>query len=269
MKGEINSAQCVWDDSGAGEPLVLIHGLSETRAAWHNQVQEFSKRFRVISYDVRGFGESATGQGEGMPQQFAQDVASLLSNLGIDQASLWGFSMGGVIAMRFAIDYPQMIKALVLASSSCLINRQAVDFFRLRSSLASKDDPAELIDLNSRDAKACVSEDRPDLVQRYIDLRTGAVRDPKGYINACAAMATLYERPLTEDLGRIKCPTLVITGERDIFCPPKASSIIQSRILGSTLRILPGAGHCAHWEQAATFNSIAMDFLTGAGADDR
>lgn len=269
MKEEINGALCAWDDSGIGEPLVLIHGLSETRAAWHHQVQEFSRNFRVITYDVRGFGESETGIPEGTPQQFARDVAGLLSNLGIDQACLWGFSMGGVIAMRFTIDYPRMVKALVLASSSCRINRQAVEFFKLRSSLATSDDLTGLIDLNTQDAKACVTEDRPDLVQRYIDLRTSAVQDPKGYANACAAMASLYEHPLTEDLAGIKCPTLVITGERDVFCPPKASSIIQNGIPGSNLRILPGAGHCAHWEQAATFNRIALDFLTRVGDDSQ
>lgn len=267
MKKEINGALCAWDDSGIGEPLVLIHGLSETRAAWHHQVQEFSRHFRVITYDVRGFGESETGIPEGTPQQFARDVAGLLSNLGIDQACLWGFSMGGVIAMRFAIDYPRMVKALVVASSSSRINRQAVEFFKLRSSLATSDDLTGLIDLNTQDAKACVAENRPDLVQRYIDLRTSAVQDPKGYANACGAMTSLYEHPLTEELGGIKCPTLVITGERDMFCPPKASSIIQNGISGSSLRILPGAGHCAHWEQAASFNSIALDFLTHAGDD--
>lgn len=263
MKREINSAICAWDETGTGEPLVLIHGLSETRAAWSNQVQEFSKYFRVISYDIRGFGESETGTPEGTPHQFAGDVAGLLSSLDIEQARLWGFSMGGVIAMRVAIDYPQMVKALVLASSSSRINSQAVEFFKLRASLASSSDLTGLIDQNTQDAKACVAEDRPDLVERYIELRNGAVQDPKGYANACAAMTSLYEHPLTEELAAIKCPTLVITGERDIFCPPKAATIIQNRIPGSDLRILPGASHCAHWEQADTFNSIALEFLTG------
>ena len=265
MKDEINGAIAAWDDSEIGDPLVLIHGLSESRAAWQHQSQELSKHFRVISYDVRGFGESEIGVAEGTPQQFARDLAGLLSNLGVDRARLWGFSMGGVISMRFALDYPDMVESLILGSSSCLINRQALEFFKIRTGLTTNDKPDELIDLNTEDAKACISIDRPDLVRKYVDLRTSAIQDLKGYANACAAMSTLFEYPLTHELPNIKSPTLVITGDLDMFCPPKASGIIHDGIPGSILRILPGAGHCAHWEQADTINDIALDFLSGNG----
>ena len=263
MKDEINGAIVAWDDSEIGEPLVLIHGLSESRAAWQHQFQELSKRFRVISYDVRGFGESATGVGEGTPQQFARDLAGLLSKLGIDRACLWGFSMGGVISMRFALDYPAMVKSLILASSSCVINNQALEFFKMRLALTSGDKADELNELNAQDAKGCVSNDRSDLIQKYVDLRTSSVRDPKGYANACAAMSTLYEHPLTDELSNIKAPTLVITGDLDPYCPPKASAIIHNGICGSNLHIVHGAGHCAHWEQADEINGIALEFLSG------
>lgn len=263
MQQEINGAVVAWDDSEIGEPLVLIHGLSESRAAWQFQSQELSKHFRVISYDVRGFGESATGVGEGTPQQFAKDLQGLLSKLGIDRACLWGFSMGGVISMRFALDYPAMVKSLILASSSCVINNQALEFFKMRLALTSGDKAEELIELNALDAKGCVSIDRPDLIQKYVDLRTSSIRDPKGYANACVAMSTLYEHPLTDELSNIKSPTLVITGDLDPYCPPKASGIIHNGICGSNLHILPGAGHCAHWEQADAINGIVLDFLSG------
>ena len=265
MKEEINGEIVAWDDSKIGAPLVLIHGLSETRAAWQHQIQELSKNYRVISVDVRGFGESEIGAADGTTQQYARDLAGLLSKLGIDQAYLWGFSMGGVIAMRFCIEYPHMVKASILASSSCLINRQAVEFFKMRTALATADRVAELIGLNAQDAKECISKNRPDLIKKYVELRTSAVQDPRGYANACAAMSTLFEHPLTDDLSKIKSPTLVITGDLDPFCPPKASAIIHNRITGSILSILPGAGHCAHWEEADNMNIIVLDFLSRIG----
>ncbi|MBI4561595.1 MAG: alpha/beta fold hydrolase [Candidatus Rokubacteria bacterium] len=76
------------------------------------------------------------------------------------------------------------------------------------------------------------------------------------------AIASLREQPLTQELVDIRCPSLVITGERDSLCPPKASEIIHAKIPNSRLRIAPGVGHCLHWEDPAGFNGVVIDFLS-------
>lgn len=261
MKEEINGTLIAWDEVGQGKPLVLIHGLSETRAAWRYQLPQFQERFRLISYDIRGFGESETGRAEGRPEQLAKDLAALLSRLEIARAYVLGFSMGGVIAQRFAIDYPEMALGLVIASSSSVVNRQGFQYLQQRASLAESGGLEAVNGLNRQDAPSFFVGDRRELVEGYLEIRLGAVRDVRGYINACRAMASLYERPLTEELRSIACPALAITGEHDTICPPKASQIIQGQIPGCRLCILPAAGHLAHWENSAAFNDTVLGFL--------
>ena len=102
---------------------VLIHGLSETREVWWRQVAHLEQSMRVVAYDIRGFGNSPTGAADGTVRQFADDLGQLLSAFGTGPAWLVGFSMGGVIAQRFALDFPQLTRGLVLVASSCSVGR--------------------------------------------------------------------------------------------------------------------------------------------------
>jgi len=242
--------------------VLLVHGLSETHASWRYQRDFFSQRFRVIACDVRGFGESQTGDAASRPEQYADDLHALLVHLGVDRAAIVGFSMGGVIAQRFAIDHPELTRALVIAASSSVVNRQAAKYFLERVKLAETHGLEAARATTVRDATACFAASRPEVVEAYSQLRREAIRDTRGYSNACHAMASLREQPLTEELVGIRCPSLVIAGERDSLCPPKASEIIHAKIPNSQLRIAPGVGHCLHWEDPAGFNGVVIDFLS-------
>ena len=87
--------------------VVLIHGLSETRDVWSRQVAFLQTSMNVLAYDVRGFGSSPTGAADGTLEQMADDLAKLLGGVAADPVWLVGFSMGGVIAQRFALDFPE------------------------------------------------------------------------------------------------------------------------------------------------------------------
>ena len=107
------------------QTAVLIHGLSETRSAWARQIPSFEQTRKVIAYDVRGFGTSPVGAGNGSVEQFADDLAQILSARRAGPSWLVGFSMGGVIAQRFALDFPDLTAGLVLIASSCTVGRPA------------------------------------------------------------------------------------------------------------------------------------------------
>ncbi len=251
--------------SGFKQTAVLIHGLSESRSVWSRQVDFLQRSMNVVSYDVRGFGNSPVGAGNGSVGQMADDLAQILSAYGAGQAWLIGFSMGGVIAQRFALDFPGMVKGLVLVASSCTVGRPGQAFFNSRIEQVSKDGMAAIAAITEGDARGCFSMGDEQLIAEYLELRTGSVKDPAGYLNACRAMLRLADEAMVEELGAIDCPTLVLAGELDPYCPPKASDMIARAIPGAEYTVIPGAGHCMHWEARDTTNDLILEFIERIG----
>lgn len=239
---------------------VLIHGISEERAVWGRQQPFLARSMDVVAYDVRGFGASPVGAGNGTAGQYADDLAQVLSALDCETVWLIGFSMGGVIAQRFALDFPERVEGAILLASSCAVGRPGREYFEKRIEEVSAGGLDALAHLNAGDARGCLATEDEDLIAEYVDLRVGAVRDAAGYLNAARAMLRLGDEPLTPELGAIACPTLVVAGELDPYCPPKASEMIASAIPGAKLEVLKDAGHCFHWEAADATNELLYDF---------
>ncbi len=247
----------------AQKTVVLIHGLSEQRTAWDRQTKFLRDHMNVISYDVRGFGTSPVGAGNGCVHQMADDLSQIISAAGTGSVYLCGFSMGGVISQRFALDFPDMCAGLILVASSCVVGRAGAEFFTQRLADAEAGGLAALNETNLNDARGCFSpKDRNEpLIAEYQKLRTGAVRDINGYLNAGRAMLRLNTEPMIEELGNIKHPTLVIAGELDPYCPPKASEMITDGIPNADMCVIPDVGHCLHWEQPDVTNNLIKDFI--------
>lgn len=244
---------------------VLIHGLSEARHVWSRQLTFLGQSMRVISYDVRGFGASPVGAGNGTVAQMADDLAQILSSHASGATWLIGFSMGGVIAQRFALDFPALTAGLVLIASSCTVGRAGQEFFRDRMQQVRAGGLEALEAINIRDAGGCFSMGDEKLIAEYRSLRIGAVRDAEGYLNAGRAMVRLAEEPMVQDLGGIDRPTLVIAGQHDPYCPPVASEKIVAAIPGARFEVIPGAGHCLHWETSDLANELIGDFVKSNG----
>ena len=240
---------------------VLIHGLSETREVWWRQLAYLEQSMRVVSYDIRGFGNSPTGSANGTVEQMADDLGQLLSAMEAGPAWLVGFSMGGVISQRFALDFPEMTKGLVLIASSCAVGRGGQEFFKHRVEQVTTGGLESLSETNDKDARGCFYTTDENLINEYLKTRIGAVRDAAGYLNACNAMLNLSEKPLTGELGAIRCPTLVIAGEHDPYCPPKASKMISDAIPGAELIVIDGVGHCMQFEASDKLNKLTADFI--------
>jgi pimeloyl-ACP methyl ester carboxylesterase len=114
--GDIDVA---WFEAGRGTPLVLVHGLADDHRAWRNVLPPLMLRHRVILYDFRGHGQTTLGEADGSLAQLADDLGRLLDALELEKAPLAGFSLGGTIVMRFAIDHSDRIeKLLPIATSS-------------------------------------------------------------------------------------------------------------------------------------------------------
>ncbi len=103
-----------YQEAGAGEPLILLHGNGENGEYFRHQIVYFSQKYRVIAVDTRGHGQSPRGTAPCTIQQFAGDLKDLMDQLEISRAVLLGFSDGANIAMKFALSYPERVKALIL-----------------------------------------------------------------------------------------------------------------------------------------------------------
>ena len=242
---------------------VLIHGLSETREVWWRQKSFLEPSIRVISYDIRGFGKSSTGAADGTVRQMADDLAQLLSAFETGPAWLVGFSMGGVIAQRFALDFPELSKGLVLVASSCAVGRGGREFFNYRIEQVTSGGLESLAKTNDGDARGCFHAGDEDLINEYKELRVAAVRDPAGYLNACNAMLGIGENPLTPELSTLRCATSVVAGEYDPYCPPKASKMISDAIPDAELTVIEDVGHCMQFEASDRLNNHIADFIGG------
>jgi pimeloyl-ACP methyl ester carboxylesterase len=236
-----------WHEIGRGRPLVLVHGLADDHRAWRKTIPGLALDHRVILYDLRGHGESGVGRPDGTLAQLSADLIALMDAISLSSATIAGFSLGGTIAMRAALDHPQRVAGLALVSTSSRVGAAAQAWYQARSDLA-RAGGAELRATLDRDTED-VYRRQPAEIADGIMIRRQSTADPGGYANACRAMSRLHDEPLDPELPQISAPTVVLTGEDDQHCPPRAAQIIASGIPGSSLHILAATGHAAPVER--------------------
>jgi pimeloyl-ACP methyl ester carboxylesterase len=241
MRARCNDIDVAWFEVGRGEPLILIHGLADDHRSWRRALPGLLLRHRVLMYDLRGHGGTSLGQPDGTLRQLGTDLAALMDATGVEGADIAGFSLGGTIAMRMAIDHPERVRGLVLVATSSRVGRAAADWYQERVDMVTRNDPQlrATLDRDAADVYAQSASELPD----GLLIRRQSTADPRGYGNACAAMAALNAAPLDPELSRISAPTLIVASDLDRHCPPKAAEIIAAGIKGSRLEIIPGAGH--------------------------
>jgi pimeloyl-ACP methyl ester carboxylesterase len=221
--------------------VILVHGLADDHRAWRKVLPRLVLDHRVVLYDLRGHGESELGAADGSLGQLGRDLVGLMDAIEVPRAVVAGFSLGGTIAMRLGIDHPERVEGLALLATSSRVGAAAAQWYRERADAVDLGDPGLRAQLDL-DTEQVYRNDRRELPDGLL-IRREATEDPRGYANACRAMLGLHEHPLDDELGRISAPTVVLAGELDQHCPPRAGEILASRISTSTLRVLAGAGH--------------------------
>jgi 3-oxoadipate enol-lactonase len=260
MRAQCDDIDVAWFEVGRGDPLILIHGLADDHRAWRRALPDLMLRHRVILYDFRGHGETGLGRPDRTLRQLAGDLVRLMDAIGLERAHVAGFSLGGTIAMRAAIDSAPRIRGLVLVATSSRVGRSAADWYRRRVEMVEKNDHELRATLDADTAE--VYAQAPHELDEGLLIRRQSTADPRGYANACAAMAALNENPLDPELGRISAPTLIVASERDQHCPPKAAQVIATGVPGSRLEILPDAGHAIPVERPRELAGSMLSFLS-------
>ena len=245
MRAACGDLDVAWFEWGRGEPLVLVHGLADDHRAWRRVLPWLVVQRRVIAYDLRGHGQTSLGSPDGTLGQLARDLLNLLDAVGLERADLCGFSLGGTIVLRAAIDDPERVGRLIAVATSSRVGRAAVPWYEERARLAGEGVVQPLLEQDTREQLAGA----PDELADHLTIRLQSTADPRGFANGCRAMARLNAEPLDADLGRIRAPALVVAAELDAFCPPRAGAMIAAGIPGARLVVVPGAGHQVELER--------------------
>ena len=259
LKTVINEISIAYTDEGQGTPLVFLHAFPLSHVMWHPQKQALEGSYRVITLDLRGHGESDALLWNFTLDDYAKDVISLLNQLNIGQAVFIGLSMGGYILLSLYRNFPDRMAAMVLADTRAQADSQdGKSGRRAMAQLAHKEGVSAIADVMLPKLLApSTVQQRQDLVNQ---VRSMICHTPiEGIITDLMAMST---RPDSSDmLHNITCPTLILVGEDDIATPVAESRFMAGRIPGSTLVIIPGAGHLSNFEQPAVFNHTLRNFL--------
>lgn len=248
-----------WFEIGRGSPLILIHGLADDHRLWRKAVPDLALRHRVILYDVRGHGQSTVGNPDGTLAQLGADLAGLMDAIGLERAAVAGFSLGGTIAMRLAIDHPEKVDVLFAVATSSRVGSAAAQWYADRAAMAAQDLRAT-IDRDTVDAYHI----SPGELEEGLAIRRQSTEDPSGYRNAARAMAGLRAQPLDPELVKIRARTLIVSADLDQHCPPRAGEIIAAGITDATMEIITGSGHMIPAEKPQELAGLVVGFLREA-----
>jgi pimeloyl-ACP methyl ester carboxylesterase len=248
---DIAGARIAYDDSGgAGPAVVLLHAGTGSRRAWRHQTPAFSGAgLRVVAYDRCGHG-STEGAGSGVA---AQDLLALLDVLKISKAHFVATAAGAIVALDFALSHPMRVAKLVLANTHAGIQDEGYVALqkRLRPSPQFDTLPPDVKELGPSYRAA-----NPDGTEQWIALEQAARH--KGALTLPKTMT----RITFDALATLAAPTLLLTGDADLYMPPPVLRMIAQHIPGATTAVVPECGHSAFWEQPALFNKLVLDFLT-------
>lgn len=229
-----------------GDWLVLCHGLGAGMRSTRTVAEKLADKYHVVIWDNRGIGESdiAPAGSDYEIATHATDLANLMEALGIPKGIVYGASWGGVVGLRFAIDYPEKTRALIVDGSSAEVNERAAQNWIKRGEMYLKDGPASLRNAPGgiNDGNRAVPAASPPAPAAGTP-PAGPAADPRAYYETCRAVASLYEHPMNDDLPRIKAPTLAIVGEDDQTAGVGGTVKMSRLIPNAKLVIVPKAGH--------------------------
>jgi len=260
-KVRVGDIEMFYVEAGAGEPLVLIMGLSGDHLAWGFQIPTLAAHYRVLAFDNRGAGQTDTPDLPYTTRMMAEDTRGLMDALGIARACVVGVSMGGMIAQELALHHPDRVRALHLG---CTLARPDVYLAALSASWrelrAQASRETALRTMGPWLFAAATYNERPEFVEMIVQ---NALANPHpqslpGFLRQSEAVAT---HDTLDRLAGIRCPTLVSVGEDDILLPPRFSRQLATRIPGARLELVEGAGHVYFWERPDSFTALCLDFF--------
>ena len=238
-----------YEVTGDGEPLVLSHGAGGNHAIWFQQVAFLSRRYKVITWDQRSFGNSTDHAGRHNAEAFAADLLALLDHLEIDKAHLAGQSMGGWTTVRFALDHPNRVRSVILADTTggIVTDEVRAGYERILSGEARAE-------VERARAEGRLDEDsRRSLLYGQISSLNGERPTDIG--------AMLFGVDYSPRAAELTMPVLMIVGSEDPLFRPRSIRTIANLLPNVRVVEIPGAGHSPYFYQPDHWNRVVLEFL--------
>lgn len=256
---------CV-EHAGAGEFVLFLHGVGGNRTNWRDQIPVFAEHFHVAAWDARGYGDSEDYEGALDFADFSHDLVRVLDHFGVARAHLAGLSMGGRIALDFAVRFPARLLTLTLIDThpgfAGLGEEDKAEFIRLRKApLVAGKAPKDIAEPIARTLVGPNAS--PAVLQRLIDSISALHKE--SYIKAVEATIRTERQA---GLEGILAPTHVLVGAEDRLTPPEIARELAGTIPGARLTIIEDAGHLPNIEQPQAFNAAALAFLLEHGRSE-
>lgn len=260
MKKTVGGIELAWDDTGQGLPVVLLHAFPVNRRMWAAQREALAPRYRVITPDFRGHGESGLADEDSTMERLADDVCGLLDELKLERVALGGLSMGGYVAFAFLGRYADRVGALILADTRAGADTEDGRKARYENAALAEQEGAGAIAerLLPKLLAATTPARQPEVVRAVREMILST--PPAGIARALRGMAARPDS--TPLLGAIRVPALILVGEEDTLTPPAESEAMAKAIPGAALVRIAGAGHLSNLEQPAAFTRALEDFLS-------
>ncbi|MGO9057077.1 MAG: alpha/beta fold hydrolase [Candidatus Binataceae bacterium] len=255
---QLNGAELYYETHGEGPALVFAHGGFGNHLSWWQQLAEFSRSFKCVTFDHRGFGWSREPADSPGPHAFAEDLRALLDHLEIRRAALVGQSMGGWTVLGFASAYPERTRALVLYDTMAGVDASDL---RLPTASASRQRPAD----RAAVFRQAVARDFPQRApaMNFLYHQVAALN-----VNLApeSLRKLLKVRNRVEPVVERRIPTLIFAGEMDEMTPPPVMEALARQFPHGRLVKVAGAGHSVYWEKPAEFNALLKQFLDATPA---
>ncbi len=253
-RASLNGIEIDYQASGAGPAVLLSHGYSATRRMWNAQHAALGEQHRVISWSMRGHGET---ESPADPAQYSADLTvgdmrALLGHLGVERAVIGGLSLGGYVSLAFYLAHPEMVRALVICDSG--------PGYRSADARAAWNQRA-------RERAAALEARGLEALGKSPEVRESATlhRSAQGLADAARGMLAQEGSRVIDGLAGVAMPTLIIVGDQDQpFLAP--CEYMAKKIPGARLEVIRGAGHSSNLDQPEAFNRVLLDFLGGLPA---
>lgn len=244
-----DGVEIYYETHGSGPAVLLSHGYGATSRMWEGQVAAFADRYRIVTWDMRGHGQSGDPADSALYSHALTvgDMAAVLDACGVGSAVIGGLSLGGVMSLGFHIAHPARVRALLLCDTGPgFRNPDARAAWNERAMARAKE-----LEENGLDAAAGGSE-----------TRLGTHRSARGLAGAARGMLAQFDDSLIQSLPTIKAPTLVLVGSEDKNFLG-AADYMTAKIAGAQKAVIGGAGHAANLDRPKAFNQAVGDFLAG------
>jgi 3-oxoadipate enol-lactonase len=256
-----NNLVVSYTDEGPDEApvIIFIHGFPLNKSMWNNQIEILKADYRVITYDIRGHGDSDTGNDSFSIELFVNDLISFMDVLRIKKATLCGLSMGGYIALNAIERYPDSFDALALCDTTC--RKDSPEAKNKRKKTIERIIKDGVINFAGDSLKTLFTPDsfttKADEISSVKKMILNTTE-----LSLCSTLLALSSRNDTcSVLNDIKVPVLILVGAEDTITPPDYAMFMHENIKDSTLQIIDHAGHLSNLENPEVFNHHIKKFF--------